>query len=138
MKTCLLVLFLIMNIYLASAVVGAEEAKPSGDRIGKLVIPLRISGVVFTTATAVIWSKYYVTHRDYMNSVEPDKISKFYDDSNKYYKLRNGFIITTGILWAANLAAFFINPPTEGVDEFTILPTINTEDGVTLSLGIRF
>jgi len=97
----------------------AEVTKSSRDGIvEKLTLPLRLTAIISTTATAVIWSKYSRTHRDYMNAKDIDKIREYYDQSNKYYKLRNGLIITTGILWGANLVTLWLKPPAENVDEF--------------------
>ena len=136
-----LFIMLILNFGLIPGLIKAEEASKEGD-IKKLVIPLRVSAIVSTTATAVIWSKYYVTNKDYMDAIEPNKISEYYDDANKYYKLRNGFVIATGILWVANLATLLINPPPEEADEF--LSSSNwkiqrdAENRLSLNCRVRF
>lgn len=96
-----------------------EVTKASRDGIvEKLTLPLRLTAIVSTTATAVVWSKYSRTHKDYMNAKDIDKIREYYDLSNNYYKLRNGLIVTTGILWAANLVTLWLKPPAEEIDEF--------------------
>ena len=95
-----------------------EAAESSRDGVvEKLVLPLRLAAIISTTATAVAWSKYSSTHKDYMNAKDMGKISEYYDRSNRYYKLRNGLIVVTGILWGANLATLWLKPPPE-VDEF--------------------
>ncbi len=152
MRIYLAIVLLLYCVFMPE-IIRAEEvlgSQPSADNsIKKLVIPLRVAAIVSTTATAVIWSKYYVTHRDYMDATEIKKISEYYDNANKYYKLRNGFIVATGLLWAANLATLFINPPPEEVDEFSPYGVDNTilsrwkiqrdaENRLSLSWNIRF